>query len=201
MSSCRNLLRRQASRISLAPYSRPEYEVGLARLDRCDQGRDELCGIASVTVEKDDDLYVLAQGSESRLDGAPVATPRFDDHPRAGRNCTFRRPICGGAVDDNHLCDALGQHGGDDRADRVLLVKTGDDGGNYFSHARHGNPPVRRGAKLASQTPAQPAIGAGRRRLIGQERSAKRVVCRPVPDVLHALLGGIAQCVVFITMQ
>ena len=50
---------------------------------------------------------------------------------------------------------------------------------------------IRQDTKPASQTPAQPAIGAGRGRPIRQERGAKRVVRRPVPDVLQALLGRV----------
>ena len=50
---------------------------------------------------------------------------------------------------------------------------------------------IRRDRKPASQTPAQPAIGAGRGRPIRQERGAKRLVRRPVPDVLQALLGRV----------
>jgi hypothetical protein len=34
----------------------------------------------------------------------------------------------------------------------------------------------------------------------GQERRAKRLVRRPVPNILQALLGGVAERVVFITM-
>ena len=50
---------------------------------------------------------------------------------------------------------------------------------------------IRQDTKPDSQTPAQPAIGAGRGRPIRQERGAKRVVRRPVPDVLQALLGRV----------
>ena len=54
-----------------------------------------------------------------------VEEPQSDSH------------VTGSSRNDN-LGDALRQHGGNDRADRVLLVQTGDDGGDYFRDGLRG---------------------------------------------------------------
>ena len=67
------------------------------------------------------------EGEFGAFVSALQATPRFDDNPCACRRCTLDRPISGGPIDDDDLCDALRHHGGNNRADRVLLAQAGDD--------------------------------------------------------------------------
>jgi hypothetical protein len=45
--------------------------------------------IAAIAVEKEHDAGVLAQRGEAGLNGAPIATPRFDDNPCACWRCTL----------------------------------------------------------------------------------------------------------------
>jgi hypothetical protein len=63
------------------------------------------------------------EGEFGAFVSALQATPRFDDNPCACRRCTLDRPISGGPIDNDDLCDALRQHGGNNRADRVLLAQ------------------------------------------------------------------------------
>ena len=67
------------------------------------------------------------EGEFGAFVSALQATPRFDDNPCACRRCTLDRPISGGPIDNDDLCDALRHHGGNNRADRVLLAQAGDD--------------------------------------------------------------------------
>src|SRR6516225_3601651 len=55
--------------------------------------------------------------------------------------------------------------------------------------------------KPASQTPAQPAIGARCGRPIGQKCHTKRAISGAVPDFLQALFGRVAQREILVAVQ
>lgn len=127
------------------------------------------------------------EGEFGAFVSALQATPRFDDNPCACRRCTLG-PISGRAIDNDDLCDALTE------APTAPIASSSPRQG-MTAETMSVTPGmialIRQDTKPASQTPAQPAIGAGRGRPIRQERGAKRVVRRPVPDVLQALLGRV----------
>ena len=75
---------------------------------------------------------------------------------------------------------AVARHGGEHAADRLLFVEGRDD--QRDPRPRH-----------RSQAPAQPATGAGGRRLVAQQGAAECLVARPVPDLPQALLGRVTR--------
>lgn len=112
------------------------YEIGLTSRDRCDQGGNELWPVAAVTVEKQHDAGVGPGGGDAALKGSAVATSRLHYDPRASRRGSLGRAVAGSAVDDNHLGNPLGAHGGDHVEDRFLLVETRNDDGHDRTRRR-----------------------------------------------------------------
>ena len=125
-----DLRRRQATRLTISQQARSQHEIGAAALDGCQHRRDHPRPVAAVAIDEEDDGAVRRGGGDARHHGAAVAPLRLDHDPCAGGSraldCAILRP----AVDDDDLADALSQHRGHARADRLLLVQAGDDGGD-----------------------------------------------------------------------
>ena len=144
----------------------------------------------------------FARSGNAGLDGAPIAAPWLNDDAGAGgslRGRPFgrakRRPPRSTSLTPcaNTAVTTLGN--------RRLFVEAWNDGRDDDRTARDvGRAASLSCSRLCSQAPAQPAIGAGRRRLLGQQRRAEFPIGRPVPDFPQGLLGCIAQRVVFVAM-
>ena len=124
------LLQRQAAGLALTAHARTLYEGDVTAGDRLDQGRDKGRTVAAVAIEKQQYVGIGAGSGNSGLNGPSITALRHDHHVSAGRAGAFGGAVARAPVNNNQLVDALGQHRGHDRSNRVFFVETRD-------HRRH----------------------------------------------------------------
>jgi hypothetical protein len=136
------LLKIHASRFSFSARARADDEIVRARDDRVNQTIHQLRAVASVAVEKDDDLAGGRDGLDARPTRTPVTASQFADHARSGLTRPLSRAVVASVIDDDHFARDLARDGAHNIANRLFFVQSRDHNGdesvrfNLIGHVR-----------------------------------------------------------------
>src|ERR1700722_20215190 len=131
-----DLLWSQADGVGGPANPRAKNEDSLPGDNRRYQIRNEFRSIASVAVEEDQNVGVIAHCGDACLDGATVAASRLDDHASSGSRRALGRTVPRAPVDNDDFTHILREHRGYDLPNRGFLVEAWNNRSNDGRAAR-----------------------------------------------------------------
>ena len=114
-----------------SPVARADHEIVFVLYDRLHQFRDRFGPVATVAIEKDEDLRpVLDRRGNPFGTGPAVTALSFDKHRCSDGAGLCDSAIAAAAVDDDDLVDPAARHSREHRADGPFLVEHRNDYGD-----------------------------------------------------------------------